>query len=304
MVYREMERRRVVELRDDIFNDPGNGLFFGKAREFVLTDPALNLWEGIREDAITYFDQNNIQWWKGNAEGPTGHLLSSQVACINHLYGIRQRQDLATLLLQSLDPTVSAAAQVDNGYVEFEFIGERQCLKEKGFTRGANCTSVDAAMIGILSNGERCLFLIEWKYTESYAEEDKYIPERAAVYDHLITASDSPFKEKTAQVYYYEPFYQLMRQTLLGWQLSANKDHGCTQYRHVHVVPEQNRELLNTVTSPQLRSSYGQNISDVWRAVLVRPELYVSTSPEKLLTPLVQGQDSRALLSYLKKRYW
>lgn len=304
MQYREMERRRVIELRDDVFNDPGNGLFFGKAREFVLTDPALNLWEGIREDAISYFGQNNIQWWKGNGDGPTGHLLSSQVACINHLYALRQRQDLATLLLQSLDSTVVSAAIVDDGYVEFEFIGSQQYLKEKGFTRGANCTSVDAAMIGILPNGDRCLFLIEWKYTESYSEENKYIPERARVYDDLITAPDSPFQEKTPEVYYFEPFYQLMRQTLLGWKLSQNSDHGCTQYRHVHVVPDQNLELINTVTSPQLRVSYGQNISGVWRAVLERPELYVSTSPERLLAPLSQGQDSKSLLSYLRKRYW
>jgi hypothetical protein len=301
--FREIERQRLVQLRNDLFNDPGNGLFFGKEREFVLTDPGLNLWEGIREDAKDYFNRYKIQWWKGNNEGPTGHLLSSQVACINYLYALRQRQDLATLLLQSINPSVVSAVIVDDGYVEFEFIGQQQYLKEKGFTRGANCTSVDAAMIGELSDGERCIFLIEWKYTESYDNADLYVKERAMVYDELITAPDSPFVEKAPEVYYFEPFYQLMRQTLLGSLLAANRDHGCSQYHHIHVVPSGNKELLDNVTSPVLRSKYGQNISTVWRSVLASPGRFTSISPEKLISSLIQGKDSRSLLTYLKKRY-
>ena len=50
MKYREKERRKAVEIRNKIFKDPGNGMFFGKEREFVLEEPSLNLSEGIRED--------------------------------------------------------------------------------------------------------------------------------------------------------------------------------------------------------------------------------------------------------------
>ena len=130
--------------------------------------------------------------------------------------------------------------------------GARQYLAERAFLRGANCTSVDAFMIGRTADGGRRAFLIEWKYAETYPREDKYIPERARVYDHLIAAEDSQFKQIPQRAFYYEPFYQLMRQTLLGWQISKHRDHGCTSYRHVHVVPKQNTEFHSNVISPLL----------------------------------------------------
>jgi hypothetical protein len=83
-------------------------------------------------------------------------------------------------------------------------------------------------MIGRTVHGGRRAFLVEWKYTEFYAREDQYICERAQVYDDLITAEDSPFKQIEPRALYYEPFYQLMRQTLLGWQISKHDDHRCT----------------------------------------------------------------------------
>ena len=86
MTYRERERKKAISIRDSMFKDPGNGVFLGKKRDFVLNEPALNLWEGIREDAKEYFKRNKIPWWKGDQDEPTGHLLSSQVACLNHLY--------------------------------------------------------------------------------------------------------------------------------------------------------------------------------------------------------------------------
>lgn len=36
MTFREVERKRVIEMRDDMINDPGYGFFFDKDREFVL----------------------------------------------------------------------------------------------------------------------------------------------------------------------------------------------------------------------------------------------------------------------------
>jgi hypothetical protein len=190
------------------------------------------LWEGIRYDAVDYFKRNDIGWWQSSGDDlPTGHLLSSQIACVNHLYFIRQRKDLATALLRSIDPDVDRSVILDDGYVEFEFIGSDKAkipllLNEKFLTRGANCTFVDAAIIGQLLSGATRLFLIEWKYTELYQTEDKYIPERAARYDKLIPAPDSPFVAGiNVAALYFEPFYQLMRQTLFGSQSVKVKDH-------------------------------------------------------------------------------
>jgi hypothetical protein len=301
MNYREREREKAIKVRESLFRDPGRGLFFGKEREFILSEPALNLWEGVREDALHYFKRNKIPWWLGEKDDPTGHLLSSQIACVNHLYYLRQRKDLATAVLKEIDSEIIEALIVDDGYVEFEFIGCKKYLKEKSWKRGANCTSVDAAMIGKNDKGKKVLFLIEWKYTEYYKPENKYIPERSKVYDYLIKDRRSPFKEIKPEAFYYEPFYQMMRQALLAWKLIENKDHCCSDYYHIHVIPYENKELLNKVTSPYLE---GNNIKQAWKSTLNDPNKYVSVSPQDFLNPCSKIVDSQSFLSYLEKRYW
>ena len=312
--YREQERKRAIDIRGYLFEDPGGGIFLGKEREFVLKDSNLNLWEGIRGDAIGYFKRNKIQWWMTN-DYPPGHMLSSQIACLNHLFCLHKDKTLSTAVLKLLDDDIVEAAMVDEGYVEFEFIGEKQFFKEKSFTRGANCTSIDAAMIGINSKGQKKFFLIEWKYTEFYKPESKYIPARAEVYDGLIKDRSSPFKEMGEflipnpnidknlgiQNFYFEPFYQLMRQTLLGWLFKENEDHKCTDYCNVHIIPKENTQLLDNVTSPNLKNG---SITEAWESTLKDPKKYIPISPQDFLCPCLNKVNSESFLSYLKKRYW
>ena len=211
-------------------------------------------------------------------------MLSSQIACVNHLYYLRQRKDLVTAVLKQIDNEITEALTVDNGYVEFEFIGTKQYLKEKSWMRGTNCTSVDAVMIGENRVGKRIFFLIEWKYTEYYSSENKYIYERSKVYDELITDGDSPFKELPKEVpvkaFYCEPFYQLMRQTLLGLKCIENNDHDCSDYINVHVIPKENKKLLHNITSPCLK---GNNITEAWKSTLKNPDKYLSITPRDFL---------------------
>jgi hypothetical protein len=302
MSYREDQRRRAVTTRDTLFKDPGTGLFFGKQRDFVLKDPSLNLWAGIRDDAKHYFSSNRIAWWKGSESDPTGHLLSSQVACVNHLYSLRQRRDAATAVLKAIEPTICDVLPIDAGYVAFEYIGSRQYLKEPAFTRGSHCTSVDAAMLGVTTARQRILFLIEWKYTESYNPEDLYINRRARAYDTLIANEDGPFVAGiTTQTLYYEPFYQMMRQTLLASQFEKHQEMDCTQCLNVHVIPKENRDLKETITSPGLQ---GRNIHDAWRKVLKAPAKYVPIDPSELLKEARDLPDTKSWLNYLKARYW
>jgi hypothetical protein len=156
-------------------------------------------------------------------------------------------------------------------------------------------------MIGRTKSGERRAFLVEWKYTEFYRTEDKYIPERAKVYDGLIAATDSPFKAMPPRDLYFEPFYQMMRQTLLGWLIATNKDHGCSSYRNVHVVPKENMEFHGGLTAPRLQ---GANVAEAWRGVLRDPTLYIATTPADLIRPIEGLKDTKALTGYLKRRYW
>jgi len=281
MSYRENERKKAVKIRDGLFRDPGDGVFFNKKREFVLNDPALNLWAGIREDAIDYFKRNIISWWLGDKQNePTGHLLSSQIACVNHLYFIRQRKDIASIILQKISDKIEEAVIVDDGYVEFETIGKQNYLSEKSHTRGANCTSIDAIMVGKKKDGKNILVLIEWKYTEEYTEENKYIPERYNIYNNLLSAPDCPISTNDFESLYFEPFYQLMRQTLLGWKMVQADEYNCDEYIHLHIIPENNHELRDRVPSPKLS---GQNMSKAWESVLKVPKRYRVISPEDFI---------------------
>lgn len=304
MSYRESQRQKAIRIRDSLFRDPGNGLFYGKPREFVLQDPSLNLFEGIREDAKEYFRQGAISWWMGSPVDPTGHLLSSQISCLNHLYYIRQRKDIATAILKRVKPEIHEALVVDSGYVEFEYIGTKQYLNEKAFTRGANCTSVDAVMLGAGCEGGRTLFLIEWKYTENYAGDDLYIPARAALYDPLITHPEGRFIPGIEpKSFYFEPFYQMMRQTLLGWLFERNNELGCDCCINLHVIPSGNVELIRNRTSPYLRR-LGHDIHEVWSVVLKQPEKYLHMDPEAFLGGTESIANTRSWLTYLDRRYW
>lgn len=299
-MYKEEEKLRLASNMVRIFNDPGEGYYGKKSYKFVLSNPELNLWHGIRQEAINYFNKYNISWHKGTKGIPSGHVLSSQVACVNHLFILRNNQKLATAVLKHIESDIVEAEVVDDGYVEFEFIGKHG-IGEGAFKRGANCTSVDAAMIGKTAEGKRILFFIEWKYTESYSKKSLQCPKREVVYNKLIVAKDTPFSATNdLSIYYYEPFYQMMRQTLLADLCVKNREYGCEDYRIVHVIPEGNIKLRNTITSPGMS---GATICDAWKKVIKRPDTYISTTPEALMSPIKNQSNAIPLIAYLAERY-
>lgn len=304
MKYIDKERQKACEIRDRIFKDPGNGLFFGKEREFVLSEPELNLWEGVRQDSKDYFLKNGIPWWSGNGE-PTGHLLSSQVACVNHLYPFRQRKDCADKLLQNLTNSIAESVFVDSGFIEFEKTGQKPLGKEQSTQRGANSTSIDSLMIGKKQNGYKILVLIEWKYTESYAPNSILISDsgknRFSVYQELLEHPDCPIKTTDFKDLFYEPYYQLMRQTLLGWTMTRNNEYGISDWIHIHVIPKENKELKERITSKNLK---GDTLEESWKLQLKNPEKYIVISPEQLLEPVKDLPDTKSIIAYLTKRYW
>ena len=99
-----------------------NARFMGADRAFVLQQSERNLYPNVRSTAQAYFAQNSIGWWGGKRV--TGHLLSSQVACVNHLFAWRQDSAAALAVLQGLDPDFVEALVVpgdrfEPGYVQF-----------------------------------------------------------------------------------------------------------------------------------------------------------------------------------------
>jgi hypothetical protein len=309
-MYKDIQIKKALRMRDSLFNDPGFGFYRNKQYDFVLSDPSLNLWTDIRKEALDYFDSNDITWFVGG-DKPTGHLLSSQIACVNHLFFLRQKHDLSTLLLKAVDPLVCSASIIDTGYVEFEKTGSKPLGKEKSKKRGSNSTSIDALMVGEYADGKRILFLIEWKYTESYHNsKNKLLGEsgnrRWNAYHALLTDTACPIRfenEEEMKSLFYEPFYQIMRQTLLAWEFINRKEYGVEDWIHLHVIPENNTELKNTITSPLLKYK-GDTIETVWKSFLKKPEKYKVIDPRDFIKPLINCQETGTFISYLKNRYW
>lgn len=302
MNYRAAEKARSQEVLSDVIRAEGNGLFGGRPYEFVLKQAELNLWDGIREDALEYFGRNSIAWWRsGEEKGPTGHLFSSQVACLNHLYWMRTRKDAALAVARNLHPGIVDMDIMDDGYMEFEVVGAENYLGEKSHSRGANATSVDAALIGKKADGNNLLIIVEWKYTEQYGPTCLYKPARAEIYDAHLEDSRCPIQVDDKSALYYEPYYQLMRQTLLAWKMAEAREYGADEYLHVHVIPKENSELLDVNTSPRLK---GSNLEEAWKKVLKSPDRYIIMDPRDLLAPVAMLPETKSVLTYLEGRYW
>lgn len=122
-------------------------------------------------------------------------------------------------------------------------------------------------------------------------------------YHNYFTDDECPIKldanfKKTFIYFYYEPLYQLMRQTLWGWK--AMKEFNCDEYIHLHVIPEDNK-AFREINSDNLN---GNILPAIWKNFLKDDSRYKVFTPEELLSPLQNDQDLKKLLfSCLKERY-
>lgn len=316
MTYYEQQRdKEINRLPNEFFeNDPGNGVFHIKDREtkqikplylpFVLKERKLNLWGEIRDEAITYFEKKGIEWHKDAKDepkkGPEGHLLSSNIACVNHLFYLRQKMDLVTLILKNIDPRVISAEIIDDGYIEFEIMDGKNNInplneKSPERKRGSKSTSIDAIMVGRKNDGKNILFLIEWKYTEKgYDPECKIIAKDNyhKNYIDLLQDKNCPIDfHENVKGLFFEPYYQLMRQTLFGWKMIEASEYNCNEFIYLHIIPHGNIEFRKN--------------SKNWNSFLKEQYklCYKIIAPDDLLKP-IDEQNNRLFIEYLKKRYW
>lgn len=100
-------------------------------------------------------------------------------------------------------------------------------------------------------------------------------------------------------IYYQEPFYQLMRQTLWAENVVKLKEENlkADNYMHIHVIPSDNKDLL-----AKKYSVSGMGMEETWRSMLSEQSKYIIVDPQKLLEPIKDKYPE--LASYLKKRYW
>lgn len=105
-VYQELQRKKAINLiksGNPIFYGSQAGKYFmGKPRDFVLIENLKNIFAPIRTEVVEYFKENKISWWGGKK--PTGHTLSSQIACVNHLFLIRNDKDAVLSILRNISP--------------------------------------------------------------------------------------------------------------------------------------------------------------------------------------------------------
>ena len=258
---------------------------------------AMNLYPAIREQAMNYFQQNGIGWWKSK-ERPTGHMLSSQISCVNHLFPLMKEEESATLLsiLNSIQDKFRFKRIIPNpldvnhchGNVCFEFVWKnRTLLGEKFEKRGALCTSIDAVVYAETTDSKRVLIPIEWKYVETY-EHKRAVQSSIDRYTSRLDNS-SNIKEWKEE-YEYDPLYELVRQTMLVEKIIKYNDTELPvdDYLHINVIPEGNIELRSEV------NHYSEGLKDKDKFIIVNPMV--------LLLPIKDTH--KDLYNYLESRYW
>ena len=301
---------RLIEKREAFYNDPGNGYFRGKQYPFILNARTKNFYAPIKYEVMEYFADNNITWWGGLR--PTNHPLSSQIACVNHLFAIRRDKDAVIAVVKNIVPNVRDVSLIlsddtNAGYIQFEAVSNVDNLFELDGakpTRGSLCTSIDALIIAELTDSSRLMIVIEWKYTESYGNENKAAGEKGITrkerYTGLINASAQLISD-THDVYYFEPFYQLMRQTLWAEQMIRGKETEIIKaddYLHVHIIPPDNNELLKKIYRCSCKT-----MEETWRSCIKDNGKYLILSPQDFLAP-VSHSKYEDLIRYLDLRYW
>jgi hypothetical protein len=281
--------------------------------KYFLSDSDENLFLTIAEDAKIYFDDNDIDWWTFNKKPkmPTNHMVSSQIQCLNFLFALRKDKEavleLAQLFDSEIDDVCHTLNDFDPGFIAFEFAYKNEELlgeNDDGAKRGTKCTSIDAFIIA-KKGDKKILIPVEWKYTESYLDcENKALEissgkKRQSRYNHLILSSHQlkPFSDLPNSAYYFEPFYEFMRQTLLVEQMI--KRGLADDFLHVVIISEKNEDLLG--------SSYKfspDNLETIWRNCLTDQAKFKLVQNSKLLSIFEKREEYNDLFNYLNQRYF
>lgn len=274
---------------------PGSALY-----DFCLLPEhaALSLLPEVRESALSMFAELGIPWHAGINGGPSNHLLSSQVQCVNALG--QMVEDPARIVrafgeLLGIDEVL----QIEPGrYLTFEYIGPTDFFGEAPHgerVRGAHCTSVDAAFLHRARDGEVELVLVEWKYTESYRvrpPDPKKDAIRFTRYGEAFADPHGPVRDDVLAFEHVldEPFYQLVRQQLLAHALENSGAEGASRVRVVHVLSPANVAYQQSLARPEHRA-LGATVSEGWHVLLRRADRFTSVDSAVFLDPEITSWD-------------
>ncbi|MDQ6613314.1 MAG: hypothetical protein M3083_00725 [Actinomycetota bacterium] len=257
-----------------------------------------NLLAGGRGPALGYFARESIAWHQPTASGPTNHLLSSQVQCVNALEPMSTKPALLVAAFEkALD--VVEPLEVDPGrFVAFEYIGQRDYLGEVGSgrrVRGSMTTSADAAIRYRNSDGSIEIALIEWKYCEDYRGLELSAGRhgnRQDRYRALWKAADCPVRTDLIPYgdLFVEPFYQLFRQQLLAHEMEKAHEGAAAAVRVLHVSPATSSALRSSLNRDSHRDA-GCDVFAIWRAMVRDSERFVTLDAAALCDSTITGPD-------------
>lgn len=303
---RERARQRAWFER----NFPDSIGFKGSGLRLVPALRSLNLAPCIRAAVVNYFKMHGIVWHEHS-----NHALSSQVCCLNFLAPLAQDpQALSRLVGTALGIPPPEMLPVEPGpadgpwFVGFEWIGGdylNEAGKSGNRTRGANAT-IASALVKFRHSGSQETLLIEWKYTEKYGAPIPPAgnPTRVARYDNLIFTPNGPVDAHLRLAltdFFYEPFYQLLRQQMLAWQMQKAREDRSKRVCVLHISPAANT-ALKAVTAPALRR-FSDDAMTAYASVLVHREDFIPRSTETLFGPLLAVGRRGEWADYLIGRY-
>ena len=312
MTFRDSEKKRYETLKADLFSPEARkpGTYRKKPRSFCLADghSPENLYASFREEAITYFRERSITWHDGlldsygNGRGlPSNHLCCSQTACVNCLWPMTHYPQLLASVFRPFFPDLDQVLPFraddpfpdgSDPFLAFEWIGTQNYLGEVGNPqRGANATSADFAFRFRRYDGRIQLVLGEWKYTEYYPRKEPNPKHtQLGVYRQAFKRWKAlQPKLPRYRSFFVEPFYQLMRLTLLAQQMERARHDGEGEMEAdivsvVTVVPKANHEYIDKFTCPVF-ARYGRTVPSAW-AYLAPPDRFLSIPAESLLTAI------------------
>lgn len=277
----------------------------------------LNVAPSVRSSVAAYFGEPRNITWHTHAD----HGLSSQVCCLNFLAPLAtQPALLARVIGAALGITPPTMLPIEDGpegapwFVGFEWPGRADYLGEwpanaSNGPRGQNATNADA-VVRFKADGRTETLLIEWKYTEEYGAPIRAEGNatRKARYADKMFAPAGPIRndlDLSLEDFFWEPFYQLLRQQMLALGMQRAREDGAERVRVLHISPSGNRSL-HKVTSPALRR-LGDDAFDVFKQTLVEPDAFVSRTTEQVFgaatTSTDLDADGRAWANYLRERY-
>lgn len=262
---------------------------------------AHNLLPEVRESAIALFKEHQIAWHQSIDGGPTNHLRSSQVQCVNALgQMMNDPERIQRAFGGQLDiASIRGFGEIDpdeaGRFLTFEFVGRGDYFGE-GITRGSQSTSVDAAFAYVDSQGRDALALVEWKFTETYPSADRNGEAKAATrlsrYEQSLRHTESPIDVDRIELtdLFHEPIYQLVRQQLLASELERDVAVKAEQVTVVHVLSPDNTAYQSSYVAPALRGR-GATASEVWASLLRTPDRFSSLDPRVFLDPVVTSDE-------------